>query len=407
MVKLCRLTLMCLLPVCVHAQTRSVAPDELILNVTFEEMEHVPYQGEMVLLTIHGIYKRHITLETLQQPDLDGFNWMQLGEDHWYASTLDGKSVKNMRRRMALFPDRAGEIEIGPFRHRLTLLDENNAWFEHTIESEPLRLTVLDAPVADGWWFPVRRLQISDNWSNAPDQLAPGEGVLRIVRVSALGASPDMIPPMPELTSPSALIFPHPEKRLVDLTSKGPESVAFWRWTIKPRNATSAIVEPIRFAYFDTDARQMHEAVISPQRVAYDTTVTGETSPEVAPPDPVRLNAAIVSLTTVAAGLVGVLFGRIPGGRITLDPLRYWLTRLRLRHALRRASRDNDLAALRRAAHRLDALAPSNETRSALLDQLDSDIFAAEPASVDTRRFTRTFLGSLARRTPENGELRT
>ncbi|MDK3075317.1 hypothetical protein QO034_19745 [Sedimentitalea sp. JM2-8] len=388
MVKGLILFLVLLMPLVAEAQTRTVDPGDLMLNVTLEPMDYVPFQGEMVLLTIHGIYRRHITLEKLEQPDMAGLNWMQLGQDHWFESMLDGRPVKNMRRRVAVFPDRSGQIVIGPFLHHLTLLDENNRWFEHTIQSEPVSFRVEPAPATDGWWFPVRGLRVSDNWSNAPDQLAPGEGVLRIVRVSALGASPDMLPPMPELTSPSALIFAHPEKRLVDLTPQGPEAVAFWRWTIKPRNDTSAIVEPISFSFFDTRRRVMQEVVISPQRVAYGSVVpVADTKPPV--PEPFALRRDLILVSALAAFAVAA-FGLIGSGRrLSLNALKQRWSRLRLVRALRLAGRRGDLAGLRRAGHALDRLYPADADRTALLMQLDTRIYGPAPSSLDGPAFAR------------------
>lgn len=394
MVKGVLLILLLVMPCAAAAQTRAVDPGDLVLNVTLEPMDYTPFQGEMVLLTIHGVYRRHITLEKLEQPDMAGLNWMQLGQDHWFESMLDGRPVKNMRRRVAVFPDRSGQIEIGPFLHHLTLLDENNHWFEHTIRSEPVSFRVEPAPPTEGWWFPVRRLRVSDSWSNAPDQLAPGEGVLRIVRVSALGASPDMIPPMPDLTSPSALIFAHPEKRLVDLTSEGPEAVAFWRWTIKPRNATSAIVEPISFSYFDTQRRVMEEVVISPQRVAYGAAVpVAEKKPPVPDSFDLRRDLILVcALAAFAAATVGLIG---PGRRLSLQGLKRTWFRMRLIRALRAAGRCGDLAGLRRAGHALDRLYPADATRTALLAQLDARIFAPASPDLDGRAFARALSRTL------------
>ncbi len=232
------------------AQTTEVNPADVTLTVSVENPGATPYVQEMVLVTIHGRYRRHLTREKLEQPDLEGFNWMQLGPDQWFDTTERGKKVKNFRRRMALFPDRPGRLTIGAFTQHLTLTDEVNAWFGHDITSKPMTIEVAPAPVSDDWWLPVRQIEVSDNWSNAPDQLLPGEGVLRVIRVEAVGASPDMLPPMPELRSPSAMIFAHPEKRLVELSPEGPVSIAFWRWTIRPGNDTSAIVEPIGFRLF-------------------------------------------------------------------------------------------------------------------------------------------------------------
>ncbi|PRY77166.1 oxygen tolerance protein BatD [Yoonia maritima] len=358
----------------VWAQTSTVDPDDLTLSVTVEPLPDPLMRQEMVLITIHGIYKRHITLESLEQPDFDGFNWMQLGQDHWFESLLDGRPVKNMRRRMAVFPDKTGTLEIGPFKHHLTLLDENNKWFEHTITSEPVTINVTPEPQSDDWWFPVRGLRVSDDWSNAPDQLSKGEGVLRVIRISALGASPDMIPPMPELTSPSALIFAHPEKRLVDLTSRGPEAIAFWRWTVTPTNGHSAILEPITFSYFDTVAREMREVSIAPQRVAFGDVVGAPVSDQRTPVETSRIHPLVLRICGIIAFLSGVL-AVTRGETLSRYYLRQRLRSWRLQCQLRWAIWRHDMAGVRASAHAIDQLYGYSIERSELLSELDSHLF--------------------------------
>ncbi|WP_106744994.1 BatD family protein [Yoonia maritima] len=358
----------------VWAQTSTVDPNDLTLSVTVEPLPDPLMRQEMVLITIHGIYKRHITLESLEQPDFDGFNWMQLGQDHWFVSMLDGRPARNMRRRMAVFPDETGTLEIGPFKHHLTLLDENNKWFEHTITSEPVTIDVAPEPQNDEWWFPVRGLRVSDDWSNAPDQLSEGEGVLRVIRISALGASPDMIPPMPELTSPSALIFAHPEKRLVDLTSRGPEAIAFWRWTVTPTNGHSAILEPIRFSYFDTVAREMREVSISPQRVAFGDVIGAPVSDQRAPVEASRSHPLVLPICGIIAFLSGVL-AVTRGETLSRYYLRQRLRSWQLQRQLRWAIWRHDIAGVRASAHALDQLYGYSIERSELLSELDSHLF--------------------------------
>ena len=382
-----------LFPALATAQSREVRPGEAEITVTVEDLGVAPYAGEMVLVTIHGVYRRHITRETLEQPDLDGFAWMQLGEDYWYDTQEAGRPVKNFRRRMALFPEEPGRLTIGAFIHHLTLTDEGDDWFDHDIASAPVEIEVRPAPADDEWWFPARRLIVSDSWSNAPDQLEQGEAVLRIIRVEATGAGPEMIPPMPELASPSGMIFPHPEKRLVELSPEGPVSVAFWRWTIRPTNGVSAITAPLEFAYFNTDTRQRHLVRIGPQRVAY-----AEAARPAPPPDaPVQMQA----LPVHAAGATGFLLAlvlmlrgrdfagvaRVPG----LDPLR--------RH-IRRAARAGDLAGLRRAGAALIARDGSTQARRQAMAALDAALFAPRAPAPDARATARALL---SRKTETHG----
>ncbi len=374
------------------AQSSTVLPTDAELTVTVENAEVTPYTQEMILITIEGVYRRHITLEKLEQPDLSGFNWMQLGADFWYDDTEAGKKVKKFKRRMALYPDRAGEVEIGPFIHHLTLTDEGDDWFAHDIQSEPFTIKVEQAPAVPdgGWWFPVRRLEVGDNWSNSPDQLVEGEGVLRIIRVEAIGVGPDMIPPMPELKSPSAMIFPHPEKRIVELSPYGPVSVAFWRWTIRPTNTTSAILEPIEFDYFDTVNRVPRKAVISPQRLAYLESEL-DTPPVVA--EPARLGSLpVMAVFGVGAvlGLVVMLMGR----RFSPDAIRRWPMFDPLVRDLKRAERMGDGVALRRAAKALIRRDGAGRDRQARLSELDDLLFSEGYGGQVPEGFARRFLSA-------------
>ena len=380
--------LLALWPGLAAAQTDIVAPGELDLTVTVEPAPAPPFTGEMILVTIHGRYTRHIARESLEQPALEGFSWVQLGYDGWYETTERGRPVKNFRRRMALYADRPGTLTIGPFVHHLTLTDRQNKWFAHDIASQPVTVEVRPAPLPADRWLPLGRLEISDQWSNAPDQLQPGEGVLRVIRLEATGIAPEMLPPMPELRSPSADIFPHPEQRFVELSPEGPVAIAFWRWTVRPSGPVSAVLEPLTLDYYDTRAREPRRAVISAQRIAYEAGSL--------PPDPVPLSEGQrpggltlgVLLAAAAGGLAMAGPGRIAGAG---GLARRW----RLRLALRRAARRGDLAGLRRTARALDALMATDDGRQALLGALDRAIYAPGSAPVEPGAFRRAFLQRL------------
>ena len=391
--------LLCFLvwPFAALGQTSDVKPHELDLSVSVEDADAERFPSEMVLIKIRGTFRRHITRESLVQPELDGFNWSQLGPDRWFEEQIDGKKVKVFERKMALFPNRSGTIEIGPFIHNLTLTDERDDWFDHQVSSTPISIDVKPLPAYEGWWFPLRSLEISDQWSNAPDQLKSGEGVLRVIRLDALGATPEMIPPMPDLQSPSALIFPHPEKKLTELTPEGPVTYAFWRWTIRPSNDVSTIVEPIEFSFFDTVAREMRKVTISAQRIAYGDTIP--TAPDL-PNDEVRQAtlpgwpAAVAAIAVFVFGLLFVVSGwNILGlARLQqyplLDPLRY---------RLRKAARGGDVRELRRNARAIMKRDGPNAARSTLFEGLDRAIFRGDTKNFSSTNFARAFLGKTAK----------
>lgn len=383
------------LPVQALAQSKTVLSSEASIEVTIEDDTFVPFTREMVLLTIRGVYRRHITREELIQPDFKGFSWSQLGPDSWSEERINGRKYKVFTRRMAIYPVESGKLSIGPFIHRLTLTDENDDWFEHEIQSEPLTIQVAEAPATKDWWFPVRNLQISDQWSNAPDQLAPGEGVLRVIRLEALGATPEMIPPMPELTSPSALIFAHPEKRLVELTPEGPITYAFWRWTIRPSNDTSGIVEPLQFSFFDTVARKPREVTISPQRIAYGT-VTGEVSPnrteaKVALAKLPGWPAFALAIAVFSIGLASGMSGRKVAVSKALQRFGVFDPLVR---DLRRCAKTGRADGLRQAAVAILRRDGSSSGRLEQMRDFDLQFFDPNAAAPDLKEFTKRFLNT-------------
>ena len=381
-----------LLPAQALAQSKTVLPSELSIDVSIEDSGAIPFAREMVLVTIRGVYRRHITREKLVQPDFDGFNWAQLGPDHWSEERINGQNVKVFTRRMAIYPVRSGELTIGQFTHNLTLTDENDDWFWHDIQSEPVTVEVAEAPATTEWWFPVRNLKISDQWSNAPDQLSPGEGVLRVIRIEALGATSEMIPPMPDLRSHSAMIFPHPEKRLVELTPEGPVTYAFWRWTIRPTNSTSGIVEPLQFSYFNTVSRERRTVIIPAQRVAYGSVVTKDVTVRSAPSTAGRLPGWPAALMAAAVFAVGVGLGMSGYRMAGLCALERFNAFDPLARRLRRCARTGRSGDLRRTAAAIMRRDGSSATRLELIQDFDRRYFDPNVPVPDLTEFARDFL---------------
>ena len=150
------------------------------------------------------------------------------------------------------------------------------------------------------------------------------------------------------------MIFPHPEKRLVELTPEGPVTYAFWRWTVRPTNNTSAILEALDVPYFDTTTRRFGVAAISPERVAYEEGAAASalsSAAQQAPPASSQLpgwSAAVVAGLVFALGLVATMTGRWGARRPR------WLTWFDPdMRALRRAARGGDAKAVRGAMSRL------------------------------------------------------
>lgn len=396
------------------ASAQTVEPGDLRLELSFEDRSGPLYEGEMVLLKVRGFYKIRIARETLKQADLEGFDWMQLGEDTWSKDMSKGGEILQMERVIALFPNRTGTLEIKPFTHELELWTRTGERYTHELASAPITIDVTARPPQDDWWLPARRLTVEDRWSNAPDKLGTGEGALRIVMVTVEGVLPEQVPPMPDLESAGAFVFPHPEVRMTRLYKTGPVTRVFWRWTVRPENPPSAYLKPIRLPYFDTKTRENKEIVIAAQRIAMTdeavaaylaeanaasvAAMTDGPTADDAPGDRPRPIGSIAPLA---------LIGGVIGGLLVLRPNLRRGRRKRLRGLLHRLRPDPDITALKRAAARGDESAARRAgvnlivngqgditDMKAALAGFDKHVFGVPGTQPDVKKFAASMLNA-------------
>lgn len=374
-----------------------IAENDVRLELVLEDLDHSPHVGEMILLSILGTYKVPVVRENLKQSTLAGFDWMQLGEDRWYKAREDGFEVLKFERRMALFPQNKGALTIDPFTHDLELLSGNQT-VKFQAASNSLSIEATPQPNSDAWWFPVRDLEVSDQWSNQPEALDPGAAALRIVSLTVEGAAPQRIPPMPELTGAGAFIFPHPEHRIVALGPNGPVTRAFWRWTIRPKEGSAGYLNPMDLVYFDATDRQLKTIKLAAQRVAYaggpQDVISSRGDRKDAQSDRQPDDAARADVPSWAIWLA-LIFGFLSGlawifwewGAARLAAPR-WFRIDPDRRSLRKAARSRDAKAVWVAARRVLAGRPWPDS----LKNLDAALFGGQKTP-ELKRVVQDVLG--------------
>ncbi|HEY9212964.1 MAG TPA: hypothetical protein VIQ29_08920 [Ancylobacter sp.] len=261
-----------------------------------ETQGRAPYAQEMVLLRIRGLFTLPILLEKLEQPDMPGFRWLPIGGDIWTDASDGGRKARGFQRTLALFPQRAGELAIPAFVHRLTVMEAGERR-NIEISTKPLSLRIAAAPDATGqWWLPAQSVSISESWSVPPEALAIGQSTRRTVTVQAFGVPDDQLPPLPELRVPGLIAFPAPpERRTVISVSMdaataeqrrqalrrpgrlatvagpdGPRSTVIYSWDIRPTTDGKVTLPAISLPWFDTVKNMMATAYLPPRLVQVD-----------------------------------------------------------------------------------------------------------------------------------------
>lgn len=323
-----------------------------------------PVVGEMVVVTIRAVYDLKIANEKLEITAGSGFDWIQIKPDHWREEQIDGLPRIVMERELALWPKTAGLLQFGPVSHRLTVIDRQSQRQDIVVTAKPLSLSVGDYPPQRGWHFTAGALELSEELDGDPGHLADGQVLTRKIRLRALGALPEHLPPRPVVSENWLITFaPPPEKQLI-LTEAGPVAEVLWTWQFRPHTGEPGVLEPEEIRFYNSSTRKLDTVEIPALPLAYASFFTGQV--------PIgqiltsqKLLLALAALLALSAGLgFAAVWLLPPSGRAAWARLRArWNPALR--RELWRARRGGDLLAERR----LLAAMGLSQVRQARLDQ--------------------------------------
>jgi len=176
-------------------------PGEADVFVTSEVDVDETYVQAQVLYRIR-IYRAVATRQpALREPTISGAESLVelAGDEKQYEAVLNGRAYNVIERVIALYPQESGEIQISPARFEARVLRDGRITGRKVFESEAHTIKVLPIPAPpDGFpnaaWLPARDVQLSEEWSRPPAELAAGEPATRIVTLSALGQIETQLP---------------------------------------------------------------------------------------------------------------------------------------------------------------------------------------------------------------------
>lgn len=309
--------------------------------------------GEMVPITIRGVYDRKVALEEMTITPSAAFDWIQLVPDIWSTAMVNGLSHLVVERKLAVFAKVSGIDTFGPVDHAMTVIGADSRREEVTVHAQPLSLSV--APMPDGppfeqpwgWRFAAAKLSISETLSTDPAKLVDGETVTRRVTLRAEGVLPEMLPPRPVIQQPWLIAFAGPNERTMERSAAGLVSSVTWTWQFRPETGEPGVLPPVPIPFFNTTTRRIEAVEIPPLPIGYASFKASQ-QPGSRMTGGLRLGLAAALAGGLAAGLALQAAGQEAG--------RGWLRRTWQHHSplprwrLRRAAREGDLLALRRAA---------------------------------------------------------
>lgn len=407
---------------------------------------------------------------SLTDPTAEGATFTPTGEQRGFAKTINGRRYLVIEQDYLMRPQRSGTIEVAPvvLNARLPATGRNpmvsqgmqdfmsGSGFDPTvldglldaarpaqIRSNPLTIEVRARPAEaqEGWFLPARKVTIGDSWKPDLKEARVGEALTRTIRLAALGATENQLPPLPVTSVDGTRQYEESSKTRQDQLPDGSTAVLEKTISVVPTRTGTITLPEISVKWWNTATNQQEVVTLPAETFTVLPGANGDTGE--APPQPAAATGDSAAATPTPAetgpaasadGLLQRLQSVPPlglaGGLIALVLLGGGLFALRKRRSRRAAgagagglspivsaqdaagaaqavetgARGNDAVATHRAyvvwlRHAGDA--PRTPALRAEADTLTRALYGPSPAAWNGRAFLVAFRGEIAARTPK------
>ncbi|WP_333681259.1 BatD family protein [Dyella sp.] len=240
--------------------------------------DHV-YLGQQILYTVRLFYAGDLDGGSLPNPDVNGAELKQLGNDINYESVRNGRRYHVVERRYALTPHHAGSLVVPSIEFQGEMLDRGNpndpggffnpgGLFGNTtpVTADSPEVTInVQAPPAN-WgqttWLPARSLTLSLQGMPGDDKLTAGQPLNLRLSVDAQGLSGDALPPLSLPTINGATVYPDQPKTSTHDDGEWLTGHSERGFAIIPQHAGTLTIPEITLTWFDVQSGQKKVATI-------------------------------------------------------------------------------------------------------------------------------------------------
>ncbi|WP_261844361.1 BatD family protein [Aliamphritea ceti] len=198
--------------------------DDLRVELHLDKSE--VFENEQLIVTrrlLYGIAVGGLEMQPFELPDAQ---IIELG-DNQYETTRDGRRFGVYEVAYAVFPRKVGvldilaqslEIQVG----RRNLLNNRSAQkVRLEMGAETVKVKARPAGFTQADWLVANKLDLSEGWSQLPEQIRLGESLTRTITLATVGAAPEQLPTLELADITGVNIYSEPLQNTEDNTSRG------------------------------------------------------------------------------------------------------------------------------------------------------------------------------------------
>lgn len=184
------------------------------------------YENEQLIVTrrlLYGVSVGGLEMQPFELPDAQV---IELGENQ-YETTRNGRRFGVYEVSYAVFPRTAGELLIPEqavtvrLGRRNLLSNRGGQQVRLQIEAETVAVKPRPAGFSQADWLAANKLDLSESWSQLPEEIRLGESLTRTITLATVGAAPEQLPTLEIADLQGANIYVEPLKNTEDKESRG------------------------------------------------------------------------------------------------------------------------------------------------------------------------------------------
>ncbi len=271
------------------ADPKAKAAGDIFLETELEKPS--VYVQEQNTLTVRLLFARKLLGGQLSEPVADHLIVQKLGDDKSYQTTRGGKTYQVIERRYAMFPEKSGQIKIGPLMLSGRIAEPQQDPYRFFQSGRRIRIIspavtmqvkTIPAEFRGKPWLPAKKVSFTETWDGL-DNLKAGEPITRTVELVAVGLNETQLPDLTFPGNNDIRIYAEPAESGTWTDGENVIAKKRWKLAIIPLHAGTLTIPGISLDWFNTKTRSRSTAVLPDKNI----TVAPSAAGNVAAPPPV------------------------------------------------------------------------------------------------------------------------
>lgn len=204
-----------------------------------------------------------------------------------FQRTINGVPYGVVETTYAIFPQQSGSFEIPSTMWTVSVQNSRGYSYDPFLRQGGQQLRLRTSPemiqveakpgnYPSDEWLPAKNIQLTQSWSQSPDDFKVGEPITRSITIQAKGLMASQLPPLELQDLNDVKYYPDKPQSDENIASDGVTTTKTESYAIVPSHAGKITLPAISLHWWDTQAKQVRVASVPEQTIIVTDPLAGQ-----------------------------------------------------------------------------------------------------------------------------------